>query len=106
MNPNATRRGRAPAVLSLLLVAALPALARADDVTLGGTVRGPEGRPLAGAMVAGKDTAFAVQAGAGGAWRLVVPSGAISLEARHPGYRAARLEVQADGDRGDLDFTL
>jgi iron complex outermembrane receptor protein len=104
MNSNPCRR-RAPVFLSFAL-AALPAAGSAADVTLAGTVHGPEGRALAGAMVVVKDTAFTAQAGAGGAWRLVVPPGPRVLEARHPGYRAARLEVQADGDRSDLDFTL
>src|SRR5262249_22966238 len=104
MDSNPYRR-RAP-VLSCLLLAAWPAVGLAADVTLSGTVRGPEGRPLAGAMVVVKDTALAAQAGASGAWRLVVPPGPRVLEARRPGYRARSLEVQADGDRSDLDFTL
>jgi iron complex outermembrane receptor protein len=104
MNANPFRR-RAPA-LSCLLLVAWPAVGRAAEVTLAGTVRGPEGRPLAGAMVVVKDTAFAAQTGAAGAWRLVVPPGPRVLEARHPGFRAARLDVAGDGDRSDLDFTL
>jgi iron complex outermembrane recepter protein len=90
-------------VFLTLATAALPAPA---VVTLTGTVRGAEGRPLAGATVSVVDAALAVQADSAGAWRLVVPSGARVLEARRPGYRTATLDVAADGDRDGLEFRL
>jgi iron complex outermembrane receptor protein len=107
MTTNAHRRRTASAFLFLsAAVAASPALAHAADVTLAGSVRGLEGRPLAGAMIVVDNGARTAQADSAGMWRLVVPSGTVSLEARRPGYRAARLEVHADADRSGLDFTL
>jgi iron complex outermembrane receptor protein len=104
MNVNTSRR-RAPVFLSFVL-AALPAVASAAEVSLAGTVRGPEGRPLAGAVVAATNGARTAQADSAGAWHLVVPEGTVALEARRPGFRSARREVQADRDLSDLDFTL
>lgn len=89
-----------------IVLAVLPSLSRAADFTLAGAVRSPEGRPLAGATVAVRDTALTAQADATGAWRLVVPAGSRVLEALRPGYRTVTLRVTVDADRSDLDFVL
>jgi iron complex outermembrane recepter protein len=102
MNAN-VGRALAPIFFFLLLLAPGGAAA---DVTLTGTVRSAEGRPLGGATVSVRDTALAAQADAAGAWRLVVPLGPRVLEACRPGFRAATLAVDADTDRESVDFTL
>jgi iron complex outermembrane receptor protein len=101
MNANLSRR-----LVPLFLSFAATALPAPADVTLSGVVRTAEGRPLAGATVAAKDTAFVAQADAAGAWRLAVPPGSRRLEASRAGYRTASLDVTADGDRDSLDFRL
>ncbi len=101
MTANASRR-----LAPLFILAAAPSLARAADFTLTGAVRSSEGRPLAGATVAVRDTALAAQTDATGAWRLDVPPGARVFEATRPGYRTVSLSVTVDADRSDLDFAL
>ncbi len=103
MTANPSRR---LAPLFIIVVVALPALAGAVDFTLTGSVRSLEGRPLAGATVAVRDSSLAGQADAAGRWRLVVPPGPRVLEALRPGYRTVTLSVTVDADRGDLDFVL
>lgn len=96
------------ALPALLLLAALPAAAAAQGAVVRGTVRDPEGRPVAAVQVSVAGTRLSTVTGASGTFVLQpVPAGTHQLRASRAGYATATQAVTvAAGATVEADVRL
>ncbi|MGE5234145.1 MAG: TonB-dependent receptor [Acidobacteriota bacterium] len=94
------------AALVLLLLPLAARAASPETVPLTGQVRSASGEPIPGATVLVAGTTNSAATGAGGAYRLQVPAGPLTLLASAPGYRAASRKLAVTAALSGIDFTL
>lgn len=90
------------------MLPASPVHAQRAEATVAGIVRSQGGRPIGGALVETSDGANKVEADSAGRFRLLVPSGTVSVTVSSIGFRAVSvtLSVLAAGELRPLSVTL